>query len=196
MKLLGVSGSPTGGKTLLAIEKAMEHAAETYPSIETQTINVRDHDIQFCDGRDPAAYEGDTRWLIDEIVGADALIFGTPMYRATYTGMFKNVFDLIPNDALHGKPVGLIATGGSDHHFLAIEHEMKPLIGFFQAHALPGAVYAKNEHYADGALVDEGVIHSLHQLAEAVVSFAERSPDRLVGSSGPAIRRESLSGNE
>lgn len=191
MKLLGVSGSPTGGKTLLAIERAIEHAAETYPSIGTEVINVRDHDVQFCDGRDPADYEGDTRWLIDRIVEADALIFGTPMYRASYTGMLKNVFDLIPNDALEGKPIGLIATGGSDHHFLAIEHELKPLIGFFQAHALPGAVYAKNEHYADGALVDEGIIRDLEKPAEAVVEFSERAEEHERGRGWGAVPHRS-----
>ncbi len=194
MKLIGLSGSPTErSKTLLAIEKAVEHVADAYPSVETEIVNVRDYDVQFCDGRDPARYEGDTRKVIDKIVEADALIVGTPMYRATYTGILKNVFDLIPNDALHGKPVGLVATGGSDHHYLAIEHELKPLIGFFQAHALPGAVYAKNEDYENGALVSGGVVESLRQLATSVVEFAERSTDRLVGAAGPTIRRESLS---
>ena len=197
MKLLGLSGSPTErSKTLLAIEVAVEHVADAYPSVETEIVNVRDYDVQFCDGRDPARYEGDTRKIIDKIVEADALIVGTPMYRATYTGILKNVFDLIPNDALHGKPVGIVATGGSDHHFLAIEHELKPLIGFFQAHALPGAVYAKSEDYENGVLVSEGVVKSLRQLAEAVVQFTGHSTDQLVGSAGPTIRRESLSREE
>lgn len=197
MKLVGLSGSPTErSKTLLAIEVAVEHVADAYPSVETEIVNVRDYDVQFCDGRDPAKYEGDTRRVIDKIVEADALIVGTPMYRATYTGILKNVFDLIPNDALHGKPVGIVATGGSDHHFLAIEHELKPLIGFFQGLALPGGVYAKNEDYENGALVSEGVIRSLRQLAGSVVEFAERPTDRLVGSAGPTIRRESLSRKE
>ncbi len=197
MKLIGLSGSPTErSKTLLAIEKAVEHVNDAHPSVETEIVNVRDYDVRFCDGRDPAKYEGDTRKVIDKIVEADALIVGTPMYRATYTGILKNVFDLIPNDAIHGKPVGIVATGGSDHHFLAIEHELKPLIGFFQGLALPGGVYAKNEDYENGTLVSEGVIRSLQQLADAVVEFAGRSTDRLVGSAGPSIRRESLSANE
>jgi len=106
--------------------------------------------------------------------------------------MLKNVFDLIPNDALQGKPVGLIATGGSDHHFLAIEHELKPVIGFFQGVALPGAVYAKDEHYSDGSLVDEGVLDGLQWLAIAVVEFSNRMPLHLRDASGPAIPRKSL----
>ena len=188
MKLLGLSGSPTErSKTLVAVEKAVEYAEEFYPSISTETINVRDYDVQFCDGRDTSLYEGDTKLIIDKVIEADALIIGSPMYRATYTGMLKNVFDLIPNDALYGKPVGLIATGGSYHHFLAIEHALKPVIGFFQAYALP-----TDEHYSDGVLVDEEILDGLRWLATAIVEFRNQIPDHIEGAFGPSIPRKTL----
>jgi MsuE subfamily FMN reductase len=193
MELLGLSGSPTTrSKTLIAVELAIAHAKLTWPHISAEVIHIRDHDVEFCDGREPSEYEGDTRMIIDRVVAADALIVGTPMYRASYTGVLKNVFDVIPNDALYGKPVGLIATGGSDHHYLAIEHELKPLIGFFAGHVIPGAVYAHNEHYSNGDLVDEGIQDRLRQLAEAVVRFADEVPRNLVGGAPPSITRQSL----
>ncbi|QYJ15057.1 NAD(P)H-dependent FAD/FMN reductase [Rubrobacter xylanophilus DSM 9941] len=193
MKLIGISGSPSSrSKTRIAVERAVRHAAERYPAVEGEVLGLVDYNLVFCDGRDPSLYEGDTRRVIDKVVEADAVIVGTPIYRATYTGILKNLFDLLPNDALLGKPVGLIATAGSDHHFLAIEHELKPLVGFFQAHALPGAVYAKNEHFDGGELVDRGVIRDLERLAEAVVGFLERQHGPLVGASAPSIERRSL----
>ena len=132
MKLLGVSGSPSvASKTLTAVALAVEHARASYPDVSAEVLNLRDHDVQFSDGRDPATYEGDTRTVIDTVLAADALVVGTPMYRGGYTGRLKNLFDVLPNDALEGKPVGLVATGGTDHHFLAIEHELKPVVGFF-----------------------------------------------------------------
>ena len=152
--------------------------------------NLRDHDVVFSDGRDPADYTGDTRTVIDRVIGADAVIVGTPMYRGAYTGRLKNLFDLLPNDALEGKPVGLVATGGTDHHYLALEHELKPLIGFFRAWAVPGAVYANNTHFSAGELVDEGVRGRLHELADTVVSFAARMP-RVAGAAAPDIPRKS-----
>ena len=152
MKLVGVSGSPsTPSKTLLLVEAVVAQAGDADASV----INLRDRDVVLCDGRDPSGYDGDTRAVIDEVVAADALVVGTPMYRGGYTGRLKNLFDLLPNDALEGKPVGIVATGGSDHHFLAIEHELKPLVGFFRAYAVPGAVYAHDGHFAGGELVDE-----------------------------------------
>jgi FMN reductase len=194
VQLLGISGSPTAqSKTLIAVTKAIEYAQAAYPDISADVLNPRDHDVQFCDGRDPADYEGDARMIIDRVVAADALIIGTPMYRGSYTGVLKNVFDLLPNDAMEGKPVGLIATGGTDHHFLAIEHELKPVIGFFYAHAIPGGVYVNNEHYSGGDLVDEGILERLRDLAVAVVEFATRLPGRnLTGPAKPSIPRRSL----
>lgn len=195
MKLLGVSGSPTrkgGSKTLIALNRAVAAAAAADPDLETEVINVRDYDVEFCDGRDPATYEGDTKFVIDAVVGADALIFATPIYRGSYTGVLKNVFDLLPNDALIGKPVGLIATAGSDHHFLAVEHELKPVLGFFGAHAIPGVGYANNSNYADGDLVDPDVIARLTELGEAVARFARLVPGDFTGPPGPSIPRRRL----
>ncbi len=194
MKLLGLSGG-LSRKTLIAIEKTLEFASQYDDTIDVEALNICAYDVQFCDGRDPVNYEGDSRLVIDKVVEADALLIGTPVYRGTYTGLLKNVFDLIPNDALLGKPVGLIVTGGSDHHYLVIEHELKPIMGFFLAHVLPGGVYANNEHYSDHDLVSEDILERLEQLAKSVVNFAKIIPaDRLsiVGALGPTIRRKSL----
>lgn len=193
MKLLGVSASPSvGSKTMIALTTAMGHAASAHPDVSAEIVNVREYDVIFCDGRDPDFYEGDTRIVIDKIVEADALIIATPIYRGSYTGILKNLVDVLPNDALQGKVVGLIATAGSDHHFLAIEHELKPLIGYFYGHTVPGAVYVHNEHFAAGQLVDEGIIERLLQLADAVVGLSRFVPMGALGADRPTIIRKSL----
>lgn len=190
MQLLAVSGSPSSpSKTVLALEVALRRAAE-HDGVQGDLLDLRKHELVFCDGRDPADYDGDTRAAIDRMVAADALLVGTPMYRGGYTGRLKNLFDVLPNDALEGKPVGLVATGGTDHHYLALEHELKPLVGFFRAWAAPGAVYANNTHFSAGELVDDGVRSRLHQLADTVVAFA-RSGLGLAGAAPPEIPRKS-----
>jgi len=192
MYLLGLSGGlRPRSKTLIAVRRAVAYAQAAHPSIEAEVVNVRDLDMTFCDGREEP-YEGDTGTLVDKIVRADGLIVGTPMYRGSYTGVLKNVLDVIPNDALVGKPVGWIATGGTDHHYLAIEHELKPVLGLFRAYPIPGAVYANNSHYSDDDLVDEGVLERLDELGRAVVEFAELVPRELVGARPPHIPRRAL----
>lgn len=193
MKLLGLSGSLTPrSKTLIAIEKAVQFAVRHDPSVEVEIVNLRDYDIGFCDGRDPLLYDGDTKAVIEKIEEADALIVGSPIYRGSYTGALKNVLDLIPNDALRGKVVGLIATGGTYHHFLAIEHQLKPLFGFFHAHVVPGAVYAHNRHYSDKTLVDLEVIERLQRLGEDVVDLQNRIGQEYIGACSPSIPRKAL----
>jgi FMN reductase len=192
MYLLGLSGGlRPRSKTLLAVRRAVGFAPAPNPSIEGEVVNIRDLDMEFCDGRE-GPYDGDTGELVGKIVRADALIIGTPMYRGSYTGVLKNVLDVLPNDAIVGKPVGFIATGGTDHHFLAIDQELKPVLGGFRAYAIPGGVYANNDHYSDDGLVDEGIIERLDELGRAVIEFAERVPRELVGARPPHIPRRAL----
>src|SRR6059058_3539307 len=87
----------------------------------------------------PDSYNSDTQRALALVEAADAYLVATPVYRGTYTGALKNFFDLVPNDPkgsdpLRGKVVGLLATGGSDHHYLVLEHQLRPLFGFFGAY--------------------------------------------------------------
>ncbi|WP_312916926.1 FMN reductase [Stenotrophomonas sp.] len=89
---------------------------------------------------------------------ADILIVSTPVYRGSYTGLFKHFFDFIDQDALIDTPVLLAATGGSERHALMIDHQLRPLFSFFQARTLPLGVYATDKDFLDYRLHDEALI--------------------------------------
>ena len=76
------------------------------------------------------------------VENADVIVVGSPAYRAAYTGIFKHFFDFVGQYALVDKPIVLTATGGSDRHALLVEHQMRPLFGFFQALTLPLGIFA------------------------------------------------------
>lgn len=188
MKLLGLSGGMSQ-HTIIAVEKALEFAHQYDDSVSIEPLNISKYDIQYCDGRDPTEYENDAKFVIDKIIDADALLIGTPMYRGSYTGMLKNVFDIVPNDALIGKPVGLIATGGSDHHYLALEQELRPLLIFFYAFVVPGTVYINNQQISTSAYFVNEVLKQLDQLAKSVVNLTRYLPNdktEVVGPIGPS----------
>jgi FMN reductase len=86
---------------------------------------------------------------LERIESADLLIVATPVYRASFTGLFKHLFDFVDQYALIDTPVLLAATGGSERHALIIEHQLRPLFGFFQALALPVGVYAHDSDFTD-----------------------------------------------
>lgn len=89
---------------------------------------------------------------------ADVLVVATPVYRGSYTGLFKHFFDFIDQDALVDTPILLAATGGSERHALMIDHQLRPLFSFFQARTLPLGVYATDRDFADGRLHNAALI--------------------------------------
>lgn len=89
---------------------------------------------------------------IRHIEQADLLVVCTPVQRGSYTGHFKHVFDLVDSAALASVPVVLAATGSDYQHYLVVEHHLRPLFGFFQAFALPTAIYASDNDFDCGVL--------------------------------------------
>lgn len=89
---------------------------------------------------------------------ADLLVVATPVFRGSYTGLFKHFFDFIHQDALVDKPVLLAATGGSERHALVIDHQLRPLFSFFQARTLPLGIYATDKDFVDYRLQNETLI--------------------------------------
>ena len=89
---------------------------------------------------------------------ADIVVVTTPVYRGSYTGLFKHFFDFIDQDALIDKPVLLAATGGSERHALMIDHQLRPLFSFFQARTLPLGVYATDKDFLDYRLHDAALL--------------------------------------
>jgi MsuE subfamily FMN reductase len=190
MRLLGISGSPSqGSRTGRLIREVLDWAGRE-PGVETNLLEVATSGIVLCDGRPPEKYTGETRQVIDQVAAADAYVVGSPMYRGSYTGAFKNLFDLLPNDALLGKVVGLVATGGSDHHFLAIEHQLRPLLSFFRAHTVPGAVYAQNAHFTEEGLA-QGTQQACQSLAHEIVRLSRVLTPGQAGPEYPTIVRRS-----
>ena len=80
------------------------------------------------------------------------LIVASPVYRASFTGLFKHLFDFVDQYALVDTPVLVAATGGSERHALILEHQFRPLFAFFQALTLPVGVYAHDSDFTDYAI--------------------------------------------
>ncbi|WP_329609820.1 NAD(P)H-dependent oxidoreductase [Paracoccus benzoatiresistens] len=103
----------------------------------------------------PASVPGTASSLdrhLDAFISADAVIVASPIYKGSYTGLFKHFFDLIDPQALVDQPVLLAATDGGYRHALIIEHQLRPLFGFFEANVLATGVYASSADFHAGRL--------------------------------------------
>jgi FMN reductase len=110
---------------------------------------------------------------------ADVLVVGSPVYRASFTGLFKHLFDFVDQYALVDTPVLLAATGGSERHALIIEHQFRPLFSFFQALTLPTAVYAHDSDFAQREITSQRLADRIAKaVAKAVPLIASHLAER------------------
>jgi FMN reductase len=100
---------------------------------------------------------------LDAVLAADGVIAVTPIFSASFSGLFKLFFDLIDRDGFDGKPVLIAATGGTPRHSLAIEHAVRPLFAYLKAAVVPTGVYAATGDWGQGA---DGADGSLVQRIE------------------------------
>ncbi|PDT49128.1 FMN reductase [Sinorhizobium sp. NG07B] len=111
------------------------------------------------------------RQLIDDIIAADVLVVGSPTYKGSYPGLFKHLIDLIEPLALRGKPIVVTATGGGDRHALMVEHQLRPLFGFFMAHTLPTAIYASDRDFSESRIAAEPLRRRIAQAVDELAAF-------------------------
>ena len=116
---------------------------------------------------------------------ADVLVVATPVFRGSYTGLFKHFFDFIHQDALIDKPVLLAATGGSERHGLVIDHQLRPLFSFFQARTLPLGVYATDKDFVDYRLQNKALIERARLAVQRALPLVE-----LTRHARPALAEE------
>jgi FMN reductase len=105
----------------------------------------------------------DVEAAVRAVETADVLVAASPVYRGSYTGLFKHLFDLVDQNALVGTPVLVAASGGSDRHALVLEHQFRPLFAFFQSLVLPLGVYARDADFTDHAVTGAGLLASIEQ---------------------------------
>lgn len=120
---------------------------------------------------------------LDLITGADAVIVATPIYSASYSGLFKMLVDVLPAGSLRGRPVLLAATGGSARHSLAIDHALRPLFAHLGALVSPTAVFAASEDWGsvEAGRLGERIERAGQELARLVVGAApERAAEAEV----------------
>ncbi len=123
-----------------------------------EAIELRDHAQELVNNLLTGFPAPGLQSAIDAVLRADGIIAVTPIFNASYSGLFKLFFDVLEKDALAGTPVLIGATGGTPRHSLALEHAVRPLFAYLNAAVVPTAVYAATSDWgAAGATADAGL---------------------------------------
>lgn len=157
--------------------------------VEVVTIELREHAHDLTDNLLTFFASEPLQAAKDTVAAADGLVAVTPIFSASYNGMFKTFFDLLDDGALAGTPVLLGATAGTARHSLALEHTIRPLFSYLRALTTPTAVFAASEDWGADSSVDGGLaarvdraatefatLVAAHEPAVTVDPYAEPTP--------------------
>jgi FMN reductase len=180
--LLMIVGAATPpGRLAAAIATAAETARAHDRDIAPDILNLAETPIEICDGRPLDAYGEATRRAVARIASAAAVLIGAPVYRASFPGVLKNLLDITPVEALQGKPVGIAAMGGSPHHYLAVDTQLRQVLAWFGALLAPTSVYLTGGDFRDGQLVSESARKDMAALTDTLITLARRLDPASLG---------------
>ena len=176
-KLLMLGGAATPPGRLAA---AVAFAAETATAdASVDILNLAEVSIEICDGRPLEQYGEATREAVARIAAAQAVLIAAPVYRASFPGVLKNLLDITPVEALQNKPVGIVAMGGSPHHFLGVDWQLREVLTWFGALVAPTSVYLTGGDFKDGQPASETARGDLAALTQTLVALAALDAETL-----------------
>lgn len=173
-------GTPSSTRLLADRLAASASAAlrERGDEVHVEVIELREHAHDLASTlltgfAPPALAEA-----IATVTRADAVIAVTPVFTASYSGLFKTFLDVLEPEALAGTPVLIAATAGTPRHALVLEHAMRPLFAYLRAVVVPTAVFAAAEDWGggNGELTDR-VARAAGELADLVTGTETRRRD-------------------
>ncbi|MER7173369.1 CE1759 family FMN reductase [Streptomyces mesophilus] len=182
MKLVVVSAGLSSPSSTRLLADRLTAATREHVDAEVEVIELRDLATEiaqhFTTGFPPARLAA----ALDAVAAADGLIAVTPVFAASYSGLFKSFFDVIDKDALTGKPVLAAATGGTARHSLVTEHALRPLFTYLRALVLPTAVYAASEDWGE-----EGLAQRIARAGRELARFMAPAGNGAVPSAAPDV---------
>lgn len=173
MKALIISGSNVGNKTRIAATTVYNQFKEKHGEDHTiKLLNLQDYDLVFSDGRNYLDYGGDTTEVLKEIMEADIILIGSPIFQASMPAIVKNLFDLLPQNALENKTCAMIITAGSDKHYLIPEQQYKPVFSYMKANIVPRYVYVLDTDFDRESIINDDVHFRIGQLIDDTMILA------------------------
>ena len=180
LKVVALSGGTwRPSRTLVLTQALLAQLAEQLP-IESKLIELGDIARPLGTALSRQELSADIEAELQAIENADLLIVAAPVYRGSYPGLLKHLFDLIDLNALINTPVLLAATGGSERHALVLDHQLRPLFSFFQALTLPIGVYATEADFSNYQITSEPLKARIRLAAERAAPLFGVHPNNLL----------------
>jgi FMN reductase len=162
---------------------AQRHLATQGFSVSTRVVELRPLARSIADAMTTGFANTQLEEAFETVASAEGLIAVTPAFNASFGGLFKSFFDVLPEESLTDMPVLIGATGGTERHSLVLEHALRPLFSYLRAVVSPTGVYAATDDF--GSRTDEDTLDD--RVDRAGADFA-----RLLSSCGQRVRRSTF----
>ena len=177
-----VIGAATPPGRLARAAAALGAAARTErPDVRVTVVDLALTPVDLCDGRPEDGYSDATRAAIRAVREASAVAIASPVYRASYPGVLKNFIDLLPIEALAGKPVGILAMGATAHHYLGVDTHLRAVLAWFGALVAPTSVYLTSQDFEAGELAAAAAVEDVRALGRTLLALADRVGNTTLG---------------
>jgi FMN reductase len=167
MSIVALAGSPSANSRSTALLRhALSRFGDATPRTEITLRDLPAEALVHADVDHPVI-----RRAREQVAAARLVVIATPIYKASYSGLLKTFLDLLAQDALRGKTVLALGTGGSAAHLLALDYALKPVLAALGARHILDAVYAVDAqftpHAAHGHVAHDDVVQRIERaLAE------------------------------
>ncbi|MFJ5309978.1 FMN reductase [Streptomyces sp. NPDC088350] len=175
MKLVVVSAGLSVPSSTRLLADRLAAAVDRQTPVDIQVVELRDLAVDIAHNLTNGFPGRKLAEALDAVTRADGLIAVTPVFSASYSGLFKSFFDVLDKDALVGKPVLIAATGGSARHSLVLEHALRPLFAYLRAVVVPTGVYAASEDWGAEGL-PERIERAAGELAGLMAGLSPGRP--------------------
>jgi FMN reductase len=145
--------------------------------VETELVELRDHARAITNRMLAGSGSPELEEILGSLGRADGLIAVTPVFSASFSGLFKMFFDILHPGTLTGMPVLMGATAGTPRHSLVLEHALRPLFSYLGAVPVRTAVFASSQDWAEAGDQDglgERIERAATELAEAMTGGTRR----------------------
>ncbi|MDO5511826.1 FMN reductase [Corynebacterium sp.] len=187
----------------LSTPSTTRQVAEQIAAATTAAVSARGEEVQvtvielreLVNDLGRALTTGMSSTALDEakerVSASDGLIVATPVFKASYSGLFKTFFDVLDADALNGMPVIIAATAGTARHSLVLDFALRPLLTYMRAFVVPTGVFAATDDFGseEGMLLDARVNRAAAELADQMVASASVGGLGGVTATGQAAHR-------
>ncbi|MGW2224887.1 FMN reductase [Streptomyces formicae] len=157
MKLVVVSAGLSVPSSTRLLADRLAAAVGRQADADVEFVELRDLAVEIAQSLTTGFPGPALSRAVDAVSGADGLIAVTPVFSASYSGLFKSFFDAVSGfdkDALVGTPVLIAATGGTARHSLVLDHALRPLFAYLRAVVVPTGVYAASEDWGAQGLAE------------------------------------------